>query len=667
MSRKTKYFLFSYLLFAIVLVIFIIAGKPYSPDKNIKLQTNERAINKLGYLNLKDNVKYVGMLKCKECHADIYQTYLRTGMGKSWGLANPYKSSADFSGEKEIYDIKTDYYYRPYWDGNIMKVEEYRMLDGSKTFTRTEAVDYVVGSGQHTNSHLRIRNGYLTQVPYTYYTQLGILDFPPGFEDGHNARFTRKIGFECVSCHNSYPVPVQGSVNKYNSIPLGINCERCHGPGELHIKAMKAGEFVDMKKDIDYTIVNPRKLPSDLQIEVCSRCHNQGNAILKEGKTFFDYKPGMRVTEVFDVFRERYQNDEDAFWMETHPERMKRSKCYIFSHNNADVDPMNCSSCHIAHISFKETPVDTFKAKCMNCHNQQTSVQCTETMANRKSQGDNCIKCHMVKSGAFDIPHVIISDHDIRITNKWKGPIRSTKEIPAGNFLGLKCMSNNKPNKLILAKAFLLHFEKFNALPAILDSASYYLTGLDKELYLEDWIHYYYLKGSSAEVTKMLEGAKRKYLKSAVSYYQCGQSYANLGAHAKAIYYFTKAIDLEPFNLEYRNKLGTSFIALGQYDEALKQFEFVIVEDPEMTIALNNLGFIYLIRNDLVNAENNFTKALSIDPDYLSAQLNFAKIYIAKGRLEEARFYLSGILKKHPADKQVKQMLDLLTSEITNK
>lgn len=667
MSTKTKYFLLSYLLFAIIIVVFLIVGKTKSTNLLNRKVANEFALNKLGYLNLAENVKYVGMLKCKECHDDIYQTYIRTGMGKSFGMANPFKSAADFSDGKEIFDKKTDFYYRPYWDGNSMKVEEYRMQDGVKAFTRTETVDYVVGSGQHTNSHLRIKNGYLTQVPFTYYTQLGILDFPPGFEDGHNARFSRKIGFECVSCHNSYPIPVKGSINKYNSIPLGINCERCHGPGELHVKAMKAGEFVDMKKDIDYTIVNPRKLPSDLQIEVCSRCHNQGNAVLKDGKTFFDFKPGMRVTEVFDVFRERYQNDEDAFWMETHPERMKRSKCYIFSHNNADMDPMNCSTCHIGHISFKETSIDTFKAKCIKCHNQQTAIQCSESLGNRQSQQDNCIKCHMVKSGAFDIPHVIISDHDIRITNKWKGPVRSTKEIPTGNFMGLKCMSNNKPDKLILARAYIMHYEKFNAQPAILDSAYHYLSGFDKEVYLEDWIHYFYLKGNSGAVTNLVEQAKRKYLKTAVSYYHVGQSYSNLGAHIKAIYYFSKAIDLEPFNLDYRNKLGTSYLSLARYDDAKKQFEFVIIEDPEMAIALNNLGFIYLIRNDLINAENYFSKALSIDPDYISAQLNFAKIFIAKGKLEEAKFYLTQILKKHPTDTQIKQMLDLVIREITKR
>ena len=28
-------------------------------------------------------------------------------------------------------------------------------------------------------------------------------DLPPGYEDGNNTRFSRKIGMECISCHNA--------------------------------------------------------------------------------------------------------------------------------------------------------------------------------------------------------------------------------------------------------------------------------------------------------------------------------------------------------------------------------------------------------------------------------------------------------------------------------
>jgi len=79
-------------------------------------------------------------------------------------------------------------------------------------------------------------NGYLTQVPMTFYTQKGTWDLPPGFENGANSRFDRKIELECMSCHNGYPQMAEGSENKYDKVATGIDCERCHGPGEMHVK-----------------------------------------------------------------------------------------------------------------------------------------------------------------------------------------------------------------------------------------------------------------------------------------------------------------------------------------------------------------------------------------------------------------------------------------------
>ncbi len=66
---------------------------------------------------------------------------------------------------------------------------------------------------------------------------------------------------------------VLGSENKYTHIPNGIDCERCHGPGELHIKEKFEGKIIDIANEIDFSIVNPAKLPIDLQFDVCQRCH----------------------------------------------------------------------------------------------------------------------------------------------------------------------------------------------------------------------------------------------------------------------------------------------------------------------------------------------------------------------------------------------------------
>ena len=55
------------------------------------------------YLNHGDSANYVGMNTCKLCHQSIYNSFIKTGMGKSFDLASKSKSSADFS-KPGIYD-----------------------------------------------------------------------------------------------------------------------------------------------------------------------------------------------------------------------------------------------------------------------------------------------------------------------------------------------------------------------------------------------------------------------------------------------------------------------------------------------------------------------------------------------------------------------------------
>src|SRR5690606_33173902 len=110
---------------------------------------------------------------------------------------------------------------------------------------------------------------YLFQAPITFYTQKGKWDMAPGFENGASSRFSRVIETECVTCHNAYPEFIEGSRNKYAQILHGIDCERCHGPGSLHVQEKSRGHIVDTSKSPDYTIVNPRRLSVELQNDVC--------------------------------------------------------------------------------------------------------------------------------------------------------------------------------------------------------------------------------------------------------------------------------------------------------------------------------------------------------------------------------------------------------------
>ena len=88
-----------------------------------------------------------------------------------------------------------------------------------------------------------------------------------------------------MSCHNAFPHFNLGSENKFEKIPTGIDCERCHGPGGLHVANIQSGQLVDTSKFFDYSIVNPINLSIELQNELCSRCHVQGNSVLKYEKS----------------------------------------------------------------------------------------------------------------------------------------------------------------------------------------------------------------------------------------------------------------------------------------------------------------------------------------------------------------------------------------------
>src|SRR4051812_19305135 len=76
---------------------------------------------------------YVGMQTCRMCHESIYQTFIQTGMGQSFGLATREKSAADFSpAHALVYDSALDYYYRPYWDKDSFYIMEFR-VEGKDT------------------------------------------------------------------------------------------------------------------------------------------------------------------------------------------------------------------------------------------------------------------------------------------------------------------------------------------------------------------------------------------------------------------------------------------------------------------------------------------------------------------------------------------------------
>jgi Tfp pilus assembly protein PilF len=646
---------------------------------NEQKQSVEKKINSDSgtYLNHSDTAKYVGMATCRNCHQDIYNTYMQTGMGQSFDSATKEKSAAKYGKASIFYDKYSDFYYQAFWKGEELYFKEFRMQNKDTVFSRVEQVNYIVGSGHHTNSHIQSVNGYLFQMPMTFYTQKGHWDLPPGFEKGNNEHFNRALGLECLACHNAFPDFVKGSENKYSKVPEGINCERCHGPGSIHVAQRSNGSKVDTSKLIDYSIVNPAKLSIDRQFDLCQRCHLQGNAILKNDQSFFDYKPGMKLSDFWTVYLPKYKNADKDFIMASHADRLKQSKCFIESirkvnPNDKNLKPyknaLTCVTCHNPHVSVRKTNPQIFNQTCISCHSQnKEQIICSEKPNILKSNNNDCVKCHMPVSGSTDIPHVSVHDHYIR------KPLSDMEVSGIKTFIGLKAINEANPDALITASAYINQFEKFSFEPFMLDSALMWLNqskSNDLSKSIPVWVHYYHAKQAPIQLIQYinkinLDKVLKLYINQsnymnthAWAAYRIGQAYQNNNDLLNAEKCYSKAVELAKYNLEFRNKYADVLVDLGKVNEATKEYTFVLNEYPKNRTALVNYGFLKLKMGDVNGAYNLYSQGLKYDPDYEQLNLNMAGLYLYQNNFEAAKQFLQKILKKNPKQETAKQILE---------
>lgn len=658
--------------FIIASIVILVSMSWYCSTSN-KPTITERST----YAGLSDTAKYVGMNTCKGCHSGIHSTFIHTGMGLSFDTASLQKTAAEFKKSSVVYDKFKDLYYHPYWSDDKLFLQEYRLSGSDTIHQRTEQIKYIVGSGQHTNSHMWESNGYLFQAPLTFYTQMKKWDLPPGFEEGSNSRFNRIIGLECMSCHNGYPKFVEGSENKYEFVKNGIDCERCHGPGSVHVQEKSSGILIDTSKFIDYSIVNPSKLPIDLQFDVCQRCHIQGNAVVKEGKSFFDFKPGMKLSDVMDVYMPVYEGNEHEHIMASHAERLKLSKCYIstisknVSGNTNSLKPykngITCITCHNPHVSVKKTNNSVFNATCSNCHNKKTAPDCSEKRENLVAASNNCIKCHMEFNGATDIPHVSVHDHRIAI------PTKQINKESIKKFLGINAINNPSPTYESKAQAYINYFEKFGKGIEMLDSSLSYINLIKNKkerniiaLYLQ----VYYLKKDYKKVVQIASSnedlASILNIKQFDNYYawtnyRIGESYQQLGDFKNALGWFKNAYVLAPLYSEFANKYANSLINNGNTKQARIIFESLVKEHPSFAPGFSNLGYLYLVEDQNPQLAMEFyNRSLALDPDYIQALINKAGLLIVQNNKKDAITYLNRVLKINPNEARAKSALTQL-------
>lgn len=252
----------------------------------------------------------------------------------------------------------------------------YTVSDGQQA--RSFPIGWAFGQGLAGQTYVFENDGAYYQTRVSYYRAINGLDLTLGAENIKPTTIEEAFGIQmapqeapqCFGCHATNSVEAKKLVT--GKLIAGVQCERCHGSTEDHLKGIKQGDpkLAAMPKLTSF---------STEQISAfCGQCHRTWEEIAGSGK--------LGVTNV------RFQ-----------PYRLTNSKCY-----DTDDARISCVACHNPHQEI-DTDSKHYDAKCEACHNggKPSAVAC------RVATSD-CITCHMPK---VEIPgsHHKFFDHEIRV------------------------------------------------------------------------------------------------------------------------------------------------------------------------------------------------------------------------------------------------------------
>ncbi|MBC7817771.1 MAG: hypothetical protein IAG10_12835 [Planctomycetaceae bacterium] len=354
--------------------------------------------------NAQTDVAYIGTERCAACHRAEETSYHHTAHSRALAEIDLDAEPPDggFS------DPVSQRHYRIYrQDGKLRQEESIRTSAGEPLILCDLPVRYVIGSGRFSRSYLVDRDGCLFVSPVTWYTAPKEWKLSPGYDRG-NLGFQRPVLMRCLVCHAGRVESLDRSPQRVALPTLAIDCERCHGPGELHARkwdGVVAGQGTNSGPD--ETIFNPVHFDRQFGEDVCAQCHLHSAATVeRRGRSLFDFRPGRKLSDYLAHYAP--QTRETEMKVVGHVEQMRLSRCY-----QAD-ERMTCLTCHDPHA--EKSPSDlkaVYREKCLQCHTDQ-SCKTTSEARRATAVADDCIQCHMPRSPT-EIPHFAFTHHRIGI------------------------------------------------------------------------------------------------------------------------------------------------------------------------------------------------------------------------------------------------------------
>jgi len=570
---------------------------------------------------------YVNPKLCAGCHQEIARTYRLSGMGRSFFQPRLESIVEDYQTHNTLYHRPSDRTYTMIArDGRWLQRRYQTGFDGAQTNIVEMPVDYVIGSGDHARSYLhRTSEGKLVELPVTWYSERnGYWAMSPGYDRTGHSDFRRAISFECMSCHNGYPSSTPGADLIFGSdLPEGVDCQRCHGPGGLHVKQATSGAT---REAIRKAIVNPSRLSRERQLDVCMQCHLQTtslrspDSIRRYNRPPFSYKPGEAL-EDYAVFFE-FAGHADRFEIDHAAYRLRKSKCF-------EKSQMTCTTCHDPHQPRQDT-----QAICRNCHQSAHSVP----MGTR-----TCVDCHMPKRRTEDVVHVVMTDHYIQKRPPAKDLLAPREEIhqPGTSEIAIYDLGQISAADAAL---YLGVADAQQRKPASLEAAIERYHPSQPEFYFE--LGRAYVKsGNLAKGIHWLDESLRIREDFLPALKESGAAFLDAGELSRAAEVLEKASARDADALA---DLGNVYLHQGKLDPAEQALQKAIGINPDLPAAHNLLGLERLRKGDPKSAEAEFREAIRIQPDLAEAHSNLGNLLAEEGDLRQAIFHFKKAIAADP-------------------
>jgi predicted CXXCH cytochrome family protein len=568
------------------------------------------------FRNVRPEVKYVGDAACAGCHADISGTYAHHPMGRAMA---PVETATPI----ERYGAKDHDPFRALGLWGEVRREPDRVThrewaagpDGQVLAEVAAPVAYAVGSGARARSYVVDRLGYLVASPACWYVAGGRWDLAPGYE-ARDRHFNRPVTPGCLFCHCNFAEHVEGTVNRFRPPSIrgfAVGCERCHGPGELHVAARTRGESVDGKAD--FTIVNPARLEPVLRQAICEQCHLQGEErVVGRSRGDWDFRPGLPLHPFLMDFVDA-RNGRGGEKFVSSVEEMMASRCY---RESREPNKLGCTSCHDPHRQPADgaAKVAHYRARCLKCHTDQ-SCTLPPTTRRAKQADDSCTACHMPRTGS-EVNHAAITDHTIP---RVPAPPRPSKPpdtpgpddlVPFHRAL-IPADDPEAARNLGLARIQMLDrggmpkeaATRYAAAALPLLDAAVARDPADRPA-VEGRAHALWLVGRSDAARAAFAAALAAQPNSETAHFGAGALALEMGKPDEARDHLEQAIRVNPYQAHYHHELARAWLRLGRPDRTAAECREALTLDPFRAATRSLLVLAYLAGGRGGQAETEF-------------------------------------------------------------